>query len=144
MGSFETRQFMQLMKRCPNLYLDTTMAFAPIHHEYRRIDTRLNRISVTNDDLVRCRTVSSSAAISPSFPIPTKKSGRRCGYRDLPRPVYDKIFHDNRARLLGLREHADHPRRARARGRGSSCWPSTRSWGPGGPRGSWAARCAMC
>jgi len=53
MGSFETRQFMGLMARCPNLYLDTTMAFAPIHHEYRKIDTRLNRISVTNDDLVR-------------------------------------------------------------------------------------------
>src|SRR5262245_27567340 len=52
MGSWETRQFFELMERCPNLHLDTTMAFAPIRPESQRID-RLNEIDVRNDDLIR-------------------------------------------------------------------------------------------
>ena len=102
MGSFETRQFMHLMERCPNLYLDTTMAFAPIHHEYRKIDTRLNRISVTNDELVRWQDRIVFGSDFPILPYPYEEEREALWLRDLPRPVYDKIFHDNAALLLGL------------------------------------------
>ena len=102
MGSFETRQFMGLMERCPNLYLDTTMAFAPIRHEHRKIDTRLNRISVTNDDLIRWQDRIVFGSDFPILPYPYEEEREALWLRDLPPPVYRKIFHDNAAALLGL------------------------------------------
>ncbi|HTY77991.1 MAG TPA: amidohydrolase family protein [Candidatus Bathyarchaeia archaeon] len=102
MGSFETRQFMGLMDRCPRLFLDTTMAFAPIHHEYRRIDTRLNRISVTNDDLVRYQDRIVFGSDFPILPYPYEEERDALWLRDLPLPVYRKIFRDNAAALLAL------------------------------------------
>jgi hypothetical protein len=102
MGSFETRQFMQLMERCPNLYLDTTMAFAPVRHEHRRIDTRLNRISVTNDDLLRWQDRIVFGSDFPNLPYPYEEEREALWLRDLPLPVFSKIFHDNAAALLGL------------------------------------------
>ena len=102
MGSFETRQFMTLMERCPNLYLDTTMAFAPIRHEHRKIDTRLNRISVTNDDLLRWQDRIVFGSDFPNLPYPYEEEREALWLRDLPLPVYRKIFHDNAASLLGL------------------------------------------
>jgi predicted TIM-barrel fold metal-dependent hydrolase len=102
MGSFETRQFMRLMERCPNLYLDTTMAFAPIRHEHRRIDTRVNRISVTNDDLLRLQDRIVFGSDFPILPYPYEEEREALWLRDLPLPVYRKIFHDNAAALLEL------------------------------------------
>jgi len=102
MGSFETRQFMGLMERCPNLYLDTTMAFAPVRLEHRRIDTRLNRISVTNDDLMRWQDRIVFGSDFPNLPYPYEEEREALWLRDLPLPVYRKIFHDNAAALLGL------------------------------------------
>jgi uncharacterized protein len=102
MGSFETRQFMQLMERCPNLYLDTTMAFAPVRHEHRQIDTRLNRISVTNDDLLRWQDRIVFGSDFPNLPYPYEEEREALWLRDLPLPVFRKIFHDNAAALLGL------------------------------------------
>jgi predicted TIM-barrel fold metal-dependent hydrolase len=102
MGSFETRQFMALMERCPNLYLDTTMAFAPIRHEHRRIDTRLNRISVTNDELIRWQDRIVFGSDFPNLPYPYDEEREALWLRDLPLPVYRKIFHDNAAALLEL------------------------------------------
>ena len=102
MGSFETRQFMQLMERCPNLYLDTTMAFAPVRHEYRRIDTRLNRISVTNDDLLRWQDRIVFGSDFPNLPYPYEEEREALWLRDLPLAAFRKIFRDNAAALLGL------------------------------------------
>ncbi|MDP2702066.1 MAG: amidohydrolase family protein, partial [Candidatus Rokubacteria bacterium] len=102
MGSFETRQFMQLMERCPNLYLDTTMAFAPVRHEHRRIDTRLNHISVTNDDLLRWQDRIVFGSDFPNLPYPYEEEREALWLRDLPLPVFRKIFHDNAAALLRL------------------------------------------
>ena len=102
MGAFETRQFMGLMERCPNLYLDTTMAFAPIRHEHRKIDTRLNRISITNDDLLRWQDRIVFGSDFPNLPYPYEEEREALWLRDLPLPVYRKIFHDNAAALLGL------------------------------------------
>jgi predicted TIM-barrel fold metal-dependent hydrolase len=103
MGSFETRRFFGLMERCPNLYLDTTMAFAPIRHEHRKIDTRLNRISVTNDDLLRWQDRIVFGSDFPNLPYPYEEERDALWLRDLPPAVYQKIFHDNAAALLGLR-----------------------------------------
>ena len=102
MGSFETRQFMGLMERCPNLYLDTTMAFAPISHGYRKIDTRLNRISVTNDDLLRWQDRIVFGSDFPNLPYPYEEERLALWLRDLPPDVFGKIFHGNAAALLGL------------------------------------------
>lgn len=102
MGSFETRQFMQLMERCPNLYLDTTMAFAPVRPEHRAIDTRLNRISVTDDDLLRWQDRIVFGSDFPNLPYPYEEEREALWLRDLPLPVFRKIFHDNAAALLGL------------------------------------------
>lgn len=102
MGSFETRRFFGLMERCPNLYLDTTMAFAPIRHEHRKIDTRLNRISVRNDDLLRWQDRIVFGSDFPNLPYPYEEERDALWLRDLPPAVYRKIFHDNAAALLGL------------------------------------------
>ena len=102
MGSFETRRFFGLMERCPNLYLDTTMAFAPIRHEYRKIDTRLNRISVPNNDLLRWQDRIVFGSDFPNLPYPYEEERDALWLRDLPPAVYQKIFHDNAAALLGL------------------------------------------
>jgi tRNA nucleotidyltransferase/poly(A) polymerase len=91
MGSFETRQFMHLMERCPNLYLDTTMAFAPIHHEYRKIETRLNRISVTNDDLVRWQDRIVFGSDFPILPYPVRGGA---GGPVAPRPAAPGLRQD--------------------------------------------------
>ena len=102
MGSFETRQFMALMERCPNLYLDTTMAFAPVRHEHRGIDTRLNRISVTNDDLLRWQERIVFGSDFPNLPYPYEEEREALWLRDLPPAAFRKIFRDNAAALLDL------------------------------------------
>jgi predicted TIM-barrel fold metal-dependent hydrolase len=102
MGSFETRQFMQLMERCPNLYLDTTMAFAPVSREHRTIDTRVNRVSVTNDELLRWQDRIVFGSDYPNLPYPYEEEREALWLRDLPLPVYRKIFRDNAAALLGV------------------------------------------
>lgn len=102
MGSLETRQFMALMERCPNLYLDTTMAFAPVRHEHRRIETRLNRISVTNGDLLRWQDRIVFGSDFPNLPYPYEEEREALWLRDLPLATFRKIFRDNAAALLGL------------------------------------------
>jgi len=101
MGSCETRQFFALMERCPNLYLDTTMAFAPLRAEHQGLST-INRIHVTNDDLVLWQDRILFGSDFPNLPWPYEDERDALWMRDLPMPVYRKIFRDNAARLLGL------------------------------------------
>jgi predicted TIM-barrel fold metal-dependent hydrolase len=101
MGSWETRQFFGLMERCPNLYLDTTMAFAPIRPEHQHM-SRLNEIDVRNDDLLRWQDRILFGSDFPNLPYPYEDERLALWQRDLPLAVYRKIFHDNAARLLGL------------------------------------------
>ncbi len=101
MGSWETRQFFALMERCPNLYLDTTMAFAPVRPESQQID-RLNEIEVHDEDLVRWQDRILFGSDFPNLPYSYEEEREALWMRDLPMPVYQKIFHDNAARLLGL------------------------------------------
>lgn len=101
MGSWETRQFFGLMERCPNLYMDTTMAFAPLRPEHRAL-SRLNDIDVSNEDLVRWQDRLLFGSDFPNLPYPYDDERDALWLRDLPMPVYRKIFHDNGARLLGV------------------------------------------
>ncbi len=101
MGSWETREFFGLMERCPNLHLDTTMAFAPIRPEHQHL-VRLNEIEVTNDDLLRWQDRIVFGSDFPNLPYPYEDERDALWQRDLPMPVYQKIFHDNARRLFGL------------------------------------------
>lgn len=101
MGSYETRQFFALMERCPNLHLDTTMAFAPFRPEHQGLSS-INHIQVTNDDLVRWQDRILFGSDFPNLPWPYEDEREALWMRDLPMPVYQKIFRDNAARLLGL------------------------------------------
>jgi hypothetical protein len=101
MGSFETRQFFVLMERCPSLYLDTTMAFAPFRPEHQGL-SRLNMIDVSNDDLIRWQDRVLFGSDFPNLPYAYEDERDALWMRALPMPVYRKIFHDNAARLLGI------------------------------------------
>lgn len=101
MGSWETRDFLALMERCPNLCLDTTMAFAPFRPEHQGL-SRLNDIDVTNEDLIRWQDRILFGSDFPNLPYPYEDEREALWRRGLPEAVYRKIFHDNAARLLGL------------------------------------------
>jgi hypothetical protein len=100
MGAWETRQFFGLMERCPNLCLDTTMAFAPLRPEHQGL-SRINEIDVTNEDLIRWQDRVLFGSDFPTLPYPYDEEREALWMRDLPMAVYQKIFHDNAARLLG-------------------------------------------
>lgn len=101
MGSFETREFFGLMERCPNLHLDTTMAFAPCRPEHEGI-ARLNAIDVRREDLLRWQDRIVFGSDFPNLPWPYEEEREALWQRGLPLTVYRKIFRDNAARLLGL------------------------------------------
>jgi predicted TIM-barrel fold metal-dependent hydrolase len=100
MGSWETRQFFDLMERCPGLHLDTTMAFAPIRPEHQGIST-INRIVVHTEDLLRWQDRICFGSDFPNLPWTYEEEREALWARGLPIGVYRKIFHDNAARLLG-------------------------------------------
>jgi predicted TIM-barrel fold metal-dependent hydrolase len=102
MGSFETRQFFGLMERCPHLYLDTTMAFAPVRPEHEGLAS-INRIVVTDGDLLRWQDRICFGSDFPNLPWSYEEEREALWRRDLPMAVYRKIFRDNAARLLGFR-----------------------------------------
>jgi len=90
------------MERCTQLNLDTTMAYEPVRPEYRKIDTSLNRISVTNDDLLRWKDRIVFVSDFPTLPYPYEEELEALWLRDLPLDAFRKIFHDNAAALLGI------------------------------------------
>ena len=102
MGQFETRRHLELMERCPNLYLDTTMAMAPQSPIYRGAARR----EPGRRHRRRSRALAGSHPLRERLPeparTPTRRSGGRSGSGALPEAVYRKIFHDNARRLLGL------------------------------------------
>jgi predicted TIM-barrel fold metal-dependent hydrolase len=101
MGSFETRQFFELMEECPNLHLDTTMAFAPCRPEHLGL-ARLNEIDVRDEDLVRWQDRIVFGSDFPNLPWPYEEEREALWRRGLPASVYRKVFGDNARRLLGL------------------------------------------
>jgi predicted TIM-barrel fold metal-dependent hydrolase len=101
MGSFETRDFLTLMERCPNLHLDTTMAFAPCRPEHLAL-AHINQIDVSPEDLIRWQDRILFGSDFPNLPWPYEEEREALWRLELPAPVYRKIFHDNAARLLQL------------------------------------------
>jgi predicted TIM-barrel fold metal-dependent hydrolase len=96
MGLWESREFMDLLDRYPNLYLDTTMAFAP---EGLR---RVRDVRIDSDDLVRWQDRILFGSDFPNLPYPYETERDALWERDLPMAAYQKIFRDNAVRVFGL------------------------------------------
>jgi predicted TIM-barrel fold metal-dependent hydrolase len=101
MGQFETRSHLELMTRCPNMYLDTTAAMAPQSPIYLG-GPGASAADVTDADLVRWQDRILFGSDFPNTPHPYEEERRPIWGRALPDAVYRKIFHDNAQRLLGL------------------------------------------
>ncbi|MGH7267817.1 MAG: amidohydrolase family protein [Candidatus Rokuibacteriota bacterium] len=98
MGAFETRVALRLLDRFPSLHLDTTMALTPASLPFTRIDPRV----VRDADLVRYADRIVFGSDFPNLPYPYEEERRGLWARDLPLPVYQKIFRDNARRLFRL------------------------------------------
>jgi uncharacterized protein len=95
MGAFETRECFRLLDRFPRLHLDTTMALTAASTAFTRIDPGL----VRDADLVRHAERIVFGSDFPNLPYPYEEERRDLWARDLPLPVYQRIFYDN-ARVL--------------------------------------------
>jgi uncharacterized protein len=96
MGLWESREFIDLLGRHPNLYLDTTMAFAP---EGLR---RVRDVHIATEDLVRWQDRILFGSDFPNLPYPYEAEWDALWARDLPMAAYEKIFRDNAVRVFGL------------------------------------------
>jgi predicted TIM-barrel fold metal-dependent hydrolase len=101
MGQFETRRHLELMERCPNMYLDTTGAMAPQSAIYRE-GHGAGAADVTDADLVRWQDRILFGSDFPNTPHSYDEERRPIWERPVPETVHRKIFHDNAQRLLGL------------------------------------------
>lgn len=101
MGAFETREFLGLMERCPNLYLDTTAAFAP-HTRLYGSPCGGRACEVSKAELIRWQDRILFGSDFPNTPYAYEEEREGLWQRGLPTDVYRKIFRDNAARLLGL------------------------------------------
>ena len=91
MGAFETRSALRLLDRYPNLHLDTTMAMTAASFPYSRIDPQV----VRNADLTRYANRILFGSDFPNLPYPYEEERRPLWERDLPLPVYQRVFYDN-------------------------------------------------
>jgi len=91
MGAFETRAALRLVDRYPDLYLDTTMAMTPASTPFTRIDPGV----VRDEDLVRHADRILFGSDFPNLPYPYEEERRGLWARDLPLPVYRRIFFEN-------------------------------------------------
>ncbi len=91
MGAFETRASLRLLDRYPNLYLDTTMALTPASTPFTGIDPGV----VRDADLVRHADRILFGSDFPNLPYPYEEEVRGLWARDLPLPVYQRIFYEN-------------------------------------------------
>ena len=101
MGQFETRRHLELMERCPNMYLDTAAEIAPQSAIYRE-GHGASAADVTDADLVRWQDRILFGSDFPNTPHSYEDERRPIWERAVPETVHRKIFHDNAARLLGL------------------------------------------
>lgn len=101
MGQFETRRHLELMERCPNMYLDTTAAMTARSPIYRdRPGT--GPADVTDADLVRWQDRILFGSDFPNTPHAYDEERRPIWERPVPAEVHRKIFHDNARRLFEL------------------------------------------
>ena len=98
MGAFETPACLRLLDRFPHLHLDTTMAMTPASTPFTRIDPWI----VRDADLVRHASRIVFGSDFPNLPYPYEEERRGLWGRDLPLPVYRRIFYENARALFGL------------------------------------------
>ena len=96
MGAFETRLALALLDRFPALHLDTTMALTEASRPYTGIDPGV----VSDADLVRYQDRLVYGSDFPNLPYPYDEERRGLWARDLPLPVYRRIFAENGRRLF--------------------------------------------
>jgi len=101
MGQWEARRHLELMPRCPNMYLDTTAAMTVQSPIYLG-GGGAGPADVTDEDLVRWQDRVVFGSDFPNTPYAYEEERRPIWERRLPEPVYRKIFYDNAKRLLGL------------------------------------------
>jgi predicted TIM-barrel fold metal-dependent hydrolase len=101
MGQFETRRHLDLMARCPNMYLDTTAAMAAQSPIYRA-GVGAGPADVSDADLVRWQDRILFGSDFPNTPHAYEEERRPIWERPVPDAVHRKIFHDNARRLFDL------------------------------------------
>jgi predicted TIM-barrel fold metal-dependent hydrolase len=84
------------MARCPNLYLDTSMAFSPLVAKYVGIEP------ISSEQLIRWQDRICFGSDFPIIPYDYEEEVRGVLDRKLPAEVERKIFSVNALRFLGL------------------------------------------
>jgi len=98
MGCFEHAEFLALSADHEHLYLDTTMALAPIARRYVGGDPA----AITNEQLLRHQDRILFGSDFPLIPYDYEEERRWAIDRELPEDVRRKIFYANALRFLGL------------------------------------------
>ena len=96
MGAFETPACLRLLDRFPHLHLDTTMAMTEASSRFTGIEPSL----VSNADLIRHQHRIVFGSDFPNLPYPYDEERRGLWARDLPLPVYRRIFYENARQLF--------------------------------------------
>jgi uncharacterized protein len=96
MGAFQSAEFLDLLARYPDLYVDTTMAMSPRATPYTGADPS----AVSDADLVRHQDRVLFGSDFPLIPYDYDEERRWAWERGLDEPVRRKIFHDNALRFL--------------------------------------------
>jgi predicted TIM-barrel fold metal-dependent hydrolase len=91
MGAFEIRDALALLRRFPELRLDTTMAMTRASTPYTGIDPAV----VRNEDLVEHADRILYGSDFPNLPYAYEEERADLWARDLPPPVYRRIFYEN-------------------------------------------------
>lgn len=97
MGCHEHEAFLALTEAYPHLYLDTTMALAPLAARYVGGDPA----AITNEQIVRHQDRILFGSDYPLIPYDYEEERRWAIDRELPEDVRTKIFYDNARKFLG-------------------------------------------
>jgi hypothetical protein len=97
MGAFEPEAFLALTETYEHVYVDTTMALAPIAARY----VGAAPATITDAQLVRHQDRILFGSDFPLIPYDYEEERRWAVDRGLPATVRRKIFHDNALRFLG-------------------------------------------
>ena len=98
MGAFQTAEFLALLPRYPELYLDTTMAMTTHAAPYTGADPG----AVSDADLIRHQDRILFGSDFPLIPYDYDEERRWAWARDVGDVVRRKIFHDNALRFLHI------------------------------------------
>jgi predicted TIM-barrel fold metal-dependent hydrolase len=98
LGAHDHAAFLAMTDEYPNLYVDTTMALAPIASRYVGAEPH----AVPTETLVRHQDRLMFGSDFPLLPYPYEEERAWAVTRGLPAAVQRKIFYENARRFLGL------------------------------------------